>query len=83
MATNAIVIPPETALHVLAEFGRGGIRAGRFGQQLIALIAGADEQNMARLSEAFPAEAEAVRLAQYDKDGIAKLQAIANGQAAA
>lgn len=77
------VIPAETARHVLAVFGRGGINPGRFGQQLLELIAGADLQNMARLAEAFPAEVEAVRMAQYDNDGITKLQAIANGQAAA
>lgn len=76
------VIPAETARHVLAHFGRGGINPGRFGQQLLELISGADLQNMARLADAFPAEVEAVRMAQYDNDGIAKLQAIANGRAA-
>ncbi|MFF4848743.1 hypothetical protein [Streptomyces sp. NPDC001194] len=81
--SNTPSIPPETARHVLAHFGHGGVRSGRFGEQLITLIAGADQQNAARLADAFPAEAEAVRMAQYDSDGIAKLQAIANGRAAA
>lgn len=83
MAAQTPSIPAETARHVLAVFGHGGVLPGRFGEQLIALIAGADLQNMARLAEAFPAEAEAVRMAQYDDDGIARLQSIANGQAAA
>ena len=81
--SNTPTIPAETARHVLAVFGHGGVRPGRFGEQLISLIAGADLQNMARLADAFPAEAEAVRMAQYDNDGIAKLQAIAVGRAAA
>ncbi|MGW6872851.1 hypothetical protein ACWGHA_11010 [Streptomyces xanthophaeus] len=83
MNTEIPAIPAETARHVLAMFGRGGYPPGRFGQQLLELIAGADQENMARLEAAFPVEVEAVRLAQYDNDGIAKLQAIANGQAAA
>ncbi|MFE2324651.1 hypothetical protein ACFXD5_12150 [Streptomyces sp. NPDC059385] len=81
--SNTPTIPAETARHVLAVFGHGGVRPGRFGEQLISLIAGADLQNMARLADAFPAETEAVRMAQYDNDGIAKLQAIAAGRAAA
>lgn len=83
MSTETPTIPTETARHVLAHFGHGGVLPGRFGVQLITLIASADRQTTARLSEVFPAEAEAVRMAQYDNDGIAKLQAIANGRAAA
>lgn len=83
MSTGTPTIPAETARHVLAVFGHGGVLPGRFGEQLLTLIAGADQENAARLAETFPAEAEAVRMAQYDNDGIAKLQAIANGQAAA
>ncbi|MFD4921198.1 hypothetical protein ACFWNE_07740 [Streptomyces goshikiensis] len=83
MSTETPTIPAETARHVLSMFGAGGYPPGRFGRQLLELIAGADRQNMARLAMTFPAEVEAVRMAQYDEDGIAKLQAIANGQAAA
>ena len=83
MSTETPAIPAETALHVLAHFGRGGVKPGPFGEQLLTLIARADRQTTARLAEVFPAEAEAIRMAQYDEDGIAKLQAIANGQAAA
>lgn len=83
MSTETPTIPAETARHVLAIFGHGGVNPGRFGEQLITLIAGADLQNMARLADAFPSEVEAVRLAQYDADGIVKLQTIANGRAAA
>lgn len=83
MSTETPSIPDETARHVLAVFGHGGVLPGRFGEQLITLIASADQQNTARLAKSFPAEAEAVRMAQYDEDGIARLQAIANGRAAA
>lgn len=76
-------IPAETAHHVLNMFGYGGYPPGRFVQQLLELIASADITNIARLAQGFPVEVQAVQLAQYDKDGIARLQAIANGQAAA
>lgn len=83
MDRNTPTIPAETARHVLAVFNRGGYPPGRFGLQLLQLIAGADQDNLARLAEAYPTEVEAVRMAQYDEDGISRLQAIANGQAAA
>jgi hypothetical protein len=83
MCESRPTIPAETARHVLAVFGHGGYPPGRFGLQLLQLIAGADEGNLSRLVEAYPAEAEAVRMAQYDSDGVSRLQAIANGQAAA
>lgn len=83
MSTNTPTIPAETANHVLALFGRGGYAPGRWGQQLLELIAGADIENAALLAQAFPAEVQAVQIAKYDKGGIAQLQAIANGQAAA
>jgi hypothetical protein len=83
MQNSSTTIPAETARHVLAVFDRGGYLPGRFGLQLLQLIAGADQTNLARLAEVYPTEVEAVRMAQYDKDGIARLQAIANGQAAA
>lgn len=84
MSTNSITIPAETARHVLWTFGReGGYRPGSFTQRLIELLAHADNVNMARLAQAFPAEAEAVRMAQYDEDGVAKLYAIATGEVTA
>lgn len=83
MSTGTPTIPAETARHVLAHFGYGGVKSGRSAEQLLTLIASADRQTTARLAEVFPAEAEAIRMAQYDEDGIAKLQAIANGRAAA
>ncbi|MFH9798042.1 hypothetical protein [Streptomyces virginiae] len=83
MSTGTPTIPAETACHVLSVFGRGGYAPGRWAQQLLELIAGADIENTALLAQAFPAEVQAVQIAKYDKDGIARLQAIANGQAAA
>lgn len=83
MSTENRAIPTETACHVLAMFGYGGYPAGRWGQQLLELIAGADIENAALLAQAFPAEVQAVQIAKYDKSGIARLQTIANGQAAA
>lgn len=83
MSTQSHTIPAETANHVLAMFGYGGYMPGRFVQQLLELIAGADIENAALLAQAFPAEVQAVQIAKYDKSGIAQLQAIANGQAAA
>lgn len=84
MSLNDTKIPAETARHVLWTFGReGGYRPGSFTQRLIELIAHADAANLARLAQAYPAEAEAVRMAQYDEDGVARLYAIATGEVAA
>jgi hypothetical protein len=83
MSIETNTIPAETASHVLAMFGYGGYPPGRWGQQLLELIAGADIENTALLAQAFPAEVQAVQIAKYDKSGIARLQAIADGQAAA
>lgn len=81
--TTKTTISPETARHVLWTFGRGGHRPGRFTQQLLELIAGADVQNTAKLRTAYPEETEAVLLAKYDETGIDQLRAIADGQATA
>lgn len=83
MDTNSTTIPLETARHVLWVFGReGGYRPGSFTQRLIELLAHADNINLAKLAQAFPAEAAAVSIAQYDEQGIAKLHAIAVGEVA-
>ncbi|MFD5678400.1 hypothetical protein [Streptomyces sp. NPDC127040] len=81
MNTDTPTIPAETANHVLAMFGYGGYPPGRWGQQLLELIAGADIENAALLAQAFPAEVQAVQIAKYDKGGIAQLQAIAGNVA--
>ena len=83
MNTGTPSIPAETACHVLYVFGYGGYPPGRWSEQLLELIAGADIENIALLAQAFPIEVQAVQIAKYDKGGIARLQAIANGQAAA
>jgi hypothetical protein len=81
MDTTSLTIPAETARHVLWTFAcGGGYQPGSFTQKLLELLAAADVVNTARLAVAFPAEAEAVRMAQNDRDGIAKLTAIATGQ---
>ncbi|MFD6551290.1 hypothetical protein [Streptomyces sp. NPDC058398] len=83
MSTDSITIPPETARHVLWTFAcAGGYQPGSFTLKLLELLASADPANTRRLATAFPAEAEAVRMAKNDQDGIAKLTAIASGVAA-
>jgi hypothetical protein len=84
MSSSSHTIPPETARHVLWTFAcDGGYQPGSFTQKLLELLAAADVVNTARLATAFPTEAEAVRMAKNDRDGIAKLTAIATGQVAA
>jgi hypothetical protein len=84
MDTDSPIIPAETARHVLWTFGReGGYRPGSFTQRLIELLAHADAANLTKLAQSFPAEAEAVRMAQYDEDGVARLYTIATGEVAA
>jgi hypothetical protein len=81
VSASSPTIPPETARHVLWTFAcDGGYQPGSFTQKLLELLAAADVVNTARLAAAFPAEAEAVRMAKNDRDGIAKLTAIATGQ---
>ncbi|TXS22438.1 hypothetical protein EAO70_06145, partial [Streptomyces sp. adm13(2018)] len=72
---------PTTARYVLHAFGAsGGWRPGNFTESLISLIARADHDNAARLATIYPAEAAAVRIAKYDENGIATLQALAAGK---
>ncbi|MFI8872402.1 hypothetical protein [Streptomyces sp. NPDC055243] len=81
MSNTSPTIPAETARHVLWTFAcEGGYQPGSFTQKLLELLAAADVVNTAKLGLAFPAEAEAVRMAKNDEDGIAKLTAIAEGK---
>ncbi|MFJ6579311.1 hypothetical protein ACIQMY_25530 [Streptomyces sp. NPDC091368] len=73
-------IPPTTARYVLHAFGAsGGWQPGNYTEALISLIARADRDHAAKLATIYPAETAAVRLAKYDENGIAQLQAIATG----
>lgn len=83
MNTETPTIPAETASNTLWVFGYRGAEPGSFTRRLIDTIAHADRVHEARLAQVFPAEAAAVRLAKYDEQGIAKLQVIADAQAAA
>lgn len=84
MSTTSPTITKETARHVLWVFAcEGGYQPGSFTQKLLELLACADPVNAFKLAMTFPAEAEAVRMAKNDKDGIAKLTAIATGQVTA
>lgn len=75
-------IPWATARHVLWMFGEdGGMRPGSFTEQLINTCARADVTHLARLRQAYPAEAHAVHLAKNTEDGITRLQTIAGGVA--
>ncbi|KOU50537.1 hypothetical protein ADK55_18485 [Streptomyces sp. WM4235] len=80
---DSIEISRELACQVLWVFGYEGFPGGTFQSKVLDLIAHADKVNEARLTLAFPAEVAAVRIAKHDEDGIAKLRAIADGQAAA
>lgn len=81
MSTNTPTITPETAAHVLWMFGRGGYSPGTFTQHLLGAFNIADEVNFTRLETAYPEYAAAVAAAQYDPDGVARLQQIAGGAA--
>ncbi|QXN74277.1 hypothetical protein SEA_OBLADI_61 [Gordonia phage ObLaDi] len=76
-------ITPEQAAHVLAHFGEGGVPAGTFTADLIALIGHADPRNTTLLALGFPGYVQAVWLAQNRTDGIERLRAISTGQAVA
>jgi len=79
---NQPSIPAETASHVLFHYGRGGYQAGSFTEHLIKTIDMADPDNRDLLALAFPDYVAAVIAIQYDRDGVAQLQAIASGVAA-
>ncbi len=83
MSTSAPTIPAETANHVLFHFGRGGYQAGSFTEYLIHALCAADMVNKAKLAEVYPDYAAAVIAMEYDPDGVANLQRIADGRAAA
>jgi hypothetical protein len=78
MSTTSPTIPTETARHVLWRYDRrGGAQPGSFTQHLMAAIEAADFTNRAILRDAYPALSEALHLARYDEEGLAKLQAAA------
>jgi hypothetical protein len=74
MSTNS-PISRETARHVLWLYDRtGGTQPGPFTEHLMAAIKRADYRNRAILQTAYPELSEALRMARYDEDGLAKLQ---------
>ncbi|MEV0917891.1 hypothetical protein AB0I93_26985 [Streptomyces sp. NPDC049967] len=78
MSTQTPTITEDTARHVLWTFGtEGGYRPGTFTQKLLELLAYADQDNTAKLAVVYPGEAEAVRIAKYEKNGVEQLQKIA------
>jgi hypothetical protein len=82
MSTTSPTIPAETARHVLWRYDRqGGAQPGSFTQHLMAAIESADVVHRAILRDAYPVLSEALHLARYDEEGLAKLQRIATGQA--
>ncbi|MFE5368115.1 hypothetical protein [Streptomyces mirabilis] len=84
MSTNSPTIPPDVAAHVLFHYGReGGYQAGSFTTDLLAAMGKADPTNLDRLALGFPAYVAAVTAIQYDPNGVAHLQRIAAGEAAA
>ncbi|WPO73981.1 hypothetical protein [Streptomyces sp. KN37] len=82
MSTTSPTIPKETARHVLWMYDRlGGIQPGSCTEHLIRAMQTADVYRSGKLREAFPELSEAVHLARYDDEGIAKLTRIARGLA--
>ncbi|MFD4547207.1 hypothetical protein [Streptomyces sp. NPDC058466] len=78
MNTNSPTITVETARHVLWRYDRdGGAQPGSFTVHLMAAIEAADVQNRAILRNAYPALTEALHLARYDEEGLAKLRELA------
>ncbi|MGW2223881.1 hypothetical protein [Streptomyces formicae] len=81
MSTTSPTISTETARHVLWRYDRlGGCQPGSFTQHLMATIESADFPNRAILRGVYPALSEALHLARYDEEGLAKLQRIATGK---
>lgn len=68
----------EVAAQVLQFYGHPGMRPGRFVTSLIRLLDAADPLNAYRLNLVYPGYVQAVRLARYAADGIARLQVIAS-----
>lgn len=82
MSTTSPTITKETARHVLWMYDReGGIQPGKGTFHLIVAIQTADILHAAKLRQVFPELSAAIHLARYDEGGLAKLQAIATGQA--
>ncbi|WP_405695212.1 hypothetical protein OHA99_09270 [Streptomyces coelicoflavus] len=81
---NTVSISAETARHVLFHYGRdGGYRPGSFTLKLMEAIDAADIVHTARLHTAYPELVDAMTLAANERDGIARLDAIANSTATA
>ncbi|MEU1497352.1 hypothetical protein [Streptomyces sp. NPDC005732] len=81
MSTSSPTITTETARHVLWRYDRaGGAQPGTFTQNLMAAIESADVTNRAIMRSAYPELSEALHLARYDEEGLAKLQRIAAGR---
>lgn len=74
---SAYDLSPKVAAHVLWTFGHGGFPPGDFTRRVLGAMAIADDDNLDRLSLAFPALTAAYRSAAQTHSGIARLQAIA------
>jgi hypothetical protein len=80
MNTDGTYVTPEIARHVLWAFdAKGGWQPGSFTQHLIRAASAADITNKANLAIAYPGYVAAVTIAQFDTDGIAFLQRLADG----
>lgn len=76
----AALVTAGDAHAVLWHFGSGGYEPGDFTKALVEVIVRADPANRACLALGFPGLVSAVQLAQGRLDGIARLQAIAEGR---
>lgn len=76
-ATAEVVIPMETAAHVLWTEALGGWPPSTFATKLLSLWTSADTGHAARLAVAFPEYAAAIALVKSGQDGIQQLRAIA------
>ncbi|MFH9816176.1 hypothetical protein [Streptomyces sp. NPDC017230] len=80
---NTVSISAETARHVLFHYGRpGGYRPGSFTRKLMETIDAADVVHTARLRTAYPELVDAMNVAANERDGIDRMNAIANGGSA-
>lgn len=71
---------PTEAAHVLSIYGEGGgMVPGDFITSLIRTMQKADQLNLGRLATLWPGYATAVDLVKNTEDGLARVQAIADG----
>ncbi|MFF0277509.1 hypothetical protein [Streptomyces sp. NPDC004330] len=81
MENKPPVITRQTARHVLWIFGYPqGLQPGNFSAKLLDAMAFAPSSQLDLLGRGYPEEVAAIRLAKYDENGIATLQAIAAGE---